>query len=183
MAHSSSMIMTRTLVWASLVLFISCRAMAWSEMVYTDAQIVDRAELVVVGHLKRDSLKHQPRSDSHAVLVITRVIKGVKQATEIPISISLLPAPNTYKNADDFANNDLSPRTYDWTKPIVLFDNNPDGGSEYPLIDDIRKDQIWLLRKAKSADRSVISNDTLAVLDPQDVQPLTKEQQLKKYAK
>ena len=174
------MIMTRTLVWASLVvLLISCRAMAWSEMVYTDAQIVDRADLIVVGHLKRDSLKHQPRSDSHAVLVVTRVIKGVKQATEIPISISLLPAPNTYKSADDFANNDLSPRTYDWTKPIVLFDNNPDGGSEYPLIDDIRKDQIWLIRRGKG----VNSGDALGIFEPQDVQPLSKEQQLKKYVK
>jgi hypothetical protein len=177
------MIMTRTLVWASLVLFISCRAMAWSEMVYTDAQIVDRAELIVVGHLKRDSLKHEPRSDSHAVLVITRVVKGVTQAREIPISISLLPAPNTYKNADDFANSDLSPRVYDWTKPIVLFDNNPDGGSEYPLIDDIRKDQVWLIRKGKGADRSLKSGEDLGVFEPQDVQPLSKELQLKKYVK
>ncbi len=157
--------------------------MAWSEMVYTDAQIVDRSELIVVGHLKRDSLKHQPRSDSHAVLVITRVVKGATQAREIPISISLLPAPDTYKNADDFANNDLSPRTYDWTKPIVLFDNNPDGGSEYPLIDDIRKDQIWLIRKGRGSDRNVSNADSLGVFEPQDVQPLSKVQQLKKYVK
>ena len=87
-------------------------------------------------------------------------------------SLGLLPAPNTYKSADDFANNDLTPRTYDWTKPIVLFDNNPDGGSEYPLIDDIRKDQIWLIRRGKG----VNSGDTLGIFEPQDVQPLSKEQ-------
>ena len=175
--------MTRTVIYIGLAaLLINCPAIAWSEMAYTDAQIVDRADLVVVGHLKRDSLKHQPRSISYAVLVITRVIKGVTQVAEIPISISLLPAPNTFKSADDFANNDLAPRTYDWTKPIVLFDNNPDGGSEYPLIDDIRKDQIWLLRKAKSMEGGN-GKDILGVLDPQDVQPLAKEQQLKGYVK
>jgi len=65
----------------------------------------------------------------------------------------------------------------------VLFDNNPDGGSQYPLIDDIRLDQIWLLRKTKNMDRSGNSCDTLGVLDPQDVQPLAREQQLKRYVK
>jgi hypothetical protein len=65
----------------------------------------------------------------------------------------------------------------------VLFDNNPNGGSEDPLIADIRKDQIWLIRKGKGDDRSVSSTDTLGVFEPQDVQPLSKEQQLKKYVK
>ena len=63
---------------------------------FQDATVAERAELIVIGHLDRDSIKYVPHDTSpdsgrswehHATLVITDILKGASKEKRIPIVI------------------------------------------------------------------------------------------------
>jgi hypothetical protein len=168
-------------------------AAAWPTMKYTDAQIVERAELIVVAHIKDGSLARVihiadgARSYEHrATLVITGVIKGGIQTREMPIIIhyGLLPVPARFDNMlDRFVEMSRIP-PYDAQEAIKIYEDNPSEGFFRPS-DDVRKDQIWLLRVHRTAgmrdDADVATTDLPGVWDPEDIQKSGKEQDLRKY--
>jgi hypothetical protein len=170
------------------------RASAWSTPLYSDAKVLQRAELIVVARLKPGSLarvQHRNsdggRYEHHAVLQISQVIKGKWEKSELPIIIhyGLLPVPARYAktlNDSSFLAPDQIP-LYTSDETIRVFEDNPSEGFFRPS-GDIRKDQIWCLRLHREAgvrdDSSVATTDSLGVGDPEDIQPLSKEQEFKR---
>jgi hypothetical protein len=82
----------------SLLMLVLCAriAHAWLRPTYEDATVVERSELIVVAHLKEGSIQHVPHKrkpdegaswEHHAILVITKVLKGKCDTAEIPIVI------------------------------------------------------------------------------------------------
>jgi hypothetical protein len=162
-------------------------AYAWLVGPRSDAEIMDNAQLVVVAHIQTNSLRSIPHGSSYetqATLVVDHAIKGKKNNGEIPIMIhyGVVPIPQSCaeKIGTDF-DRDL-PFSYDYSKPILLFEDNPSEG--FALVcSDIRKDQIWFLRRytRSTYDDTVMTNDgALGVLDFRDVQPMTKEKLFRK---
>ena len=153
-------------------------ASAWPRQSFTDAQIAARAQVIVVAHIKPDSLKrvdHAARNDegrsweTRGVLVITETLKGQAVDKEIPIII--------HYGLDANAASQVPGMGFRGAKPdevIVLYDNADDS---VRVADDIRKDLIWLLRIQQHWLREE-GKDALGVYDPEDVQPLTKKQQI-----
>jgi hypothetical protein len=174
-------------------------AVAWPVMVYSDAQLADQAETIVVGHVKKGSLTvTQYPSDyiSHAVLVVTTFVKGENKPREIPIILNygLLPVPVRLKDKTAGIGDILKefPRALNENGPILLFEDNPSEGCTQ-ISNDVYQDQLWLLRKNKISVSQVPSDlpgafrevfvSGLGVWDPQDVQPLAKENKFKALLK
>lgn len=180
--------MKSTLLWILLAAFFGClNASGWPEpLPLFDSKVVERADFVLVAHVKPDSLKMDLLGGSYeswAILVVTDVIKGKPRVREVPIFINygLLAVPEQYENT--FADPEkFWPYKYTFAKPIPLFEDNPDGGNT-KIVDDIRQDQIWLLHKGGTAYRSVSTGNLLGIWDHQDVQPLSKESALRKLLK
>jgi hypothetical protein len=162
-------------------------ASAWPESPpLPDSKIVQRADLIVVAHVKSGSLNMNLLGgsyESRAILEITEVIKGkpVESKVSIFINYGLLAVPKQYENTFN-APEKYWPYTYTFTEPISLFEDNPDGG-DTKIVDDIRQDQVWLLHKGGTANRSVGTGNLVGIWDHQDVQPLSKEIALRKLLK
>src|SRR4029453_8222117 len=91
----------------SIVLFcmlLGPAAHGWLRIAYEDAVVVQRSELIVVGHLVRGSVvREQPApgfSQYKARLTIIELLKGVNEENEIPITIyhGLTPVVGWYSN-------------------------------------------------------------------------------------
>ncbi len=172
------------------VLFAGNPLMAWPRMLFTDAQIVPRADLIAIGHIKAGSIKITMRRgsyESRAVLVVTSLLKGSAASQEIPILIhyGLVAVPEVDKDKIDTQFDHDMPFIYDFSKPILFYEDNPSEGFS-KISNDIRQDHTWLLRqyrtKGEKTDQlDTYSTDILGVWDPEDVQPLTKTSELQKY--
>ena len=85
--------MKHTIRPAVILLFLlACgSAYGWLRVRHEDLVVVQRSELIVVGHLARGSVVSTPRDGGYrlyrATLVITEILKGPKQEEEIPVII------------------------------------------------------------------------------------------------
>lgn len=81
-----------------LLILLSCSSAcyAWPRASYEDAVVIERSELIVVGHLKEGSIQYIPHDkaptagaswEHHATLVISEVMKGTSHDKEISIVI------------------------------------------------------------------------------------------------
>jgi hypothetical protein len=175
-------------------------ANAWETAVHSDAQLAEQSEIIAVGHVKNGSLIFtQYPSDyiSHAIFVTTTFIKGDNKLHEIPIILSygLLPVPFRLKDKTAGIGDILKefPSALREKGPILLFEDNPSEGCTL-ISNDIYQDQIWLLRQGKASVsqepspgltgsfRDVFVSG-LGVWEPQDLQPLAKENDFKKLIK
>jgi hypothetical protein len=185
--------MRRSVCWFFSFVFFAFNASAWPVGPRPDAEIANDAQVVVVAHIKPGSLKGIQNGGSYetqATLLVVSVLKGNTSAKEIPIMLhyGVLPVPKSYmdRNATDVLNG--YPYTYTYTAPIRLLEDNPSEG-ETQVIDDIRKDQIWFLRKylrgnGSTFDSTVVANQGwLGAIDFRDVQPISKENDFKKLLK
>jgi hypothetical protein len=175
---------------AAILALLCNQAGAWPVYLYTDAEVVKQAELIAVGHLKEGSLSRIPHPGSYehrAVLIISRVIKGKANGQELPIIIhyGLLPVPARYEaqlDTNHFAELDHIP-PFSPDETIRIYEDNPSEGFSRPS-GDIRKDQIWLLRLHEKAgmrdDPQIATTNAPGVWEPEDIQPLSKEQELEK---
>jgi hypothetical protein len=155
---------------------------------------VNDAQLVVLARVKENSLKnisHQSSFETHAVLLITRVIKGSVNVHELPIVIAYdaIPVPQSVINKSPSFGADgdhdfpfLSPYSYNYSEPIPLYEFNADGPTP-KVIDDVRKENFWFLRPYQSMTGSKTDPGTLGLLDFRDVQPLSKETDFKRLIK
>jgi hypothetical protein len=158
----------RTLIIAALLLAGVATSQAWLRRSFTDAEIVSRAELMVIGHIKDGSLVRIAHGNGsswehHVELVIDEVLKGQCLSNSMIVSIHY----------------GLDPITNGGAAAVELWDtgNSVLGGP--PVSGDLRANQIWLLRQVKNA----VNEDTdwIGIYDPEDIQPLSQKAELVKY--
>ena len=177
-------------------LFWLSPAGGWPTKLYTDREVVEQAELIIVAHIKDGSITrviHQGsggRYEHRAILIVSRVIKGKFNKKELPFIMhyGLLPVPaeneGKLANGDYVVNNSVPPLGRE--EAIRIYEDNPSEGFFRPS-GDVRKDQIWLLRFhwiAGVPDQTdLATTDLPGVWEPEDIQPPGKEQQLRGYLK
>jgi hypothetical protein len=182
---------TSTMLLAILAMVIATRLEAWPTRLYTDAEVVKRSDLIVLAHVEVGSIKkvlHEGGAsyEHRAVLVVSRVIKGEFHNRKLPFKIpyGLIPVSAQYeKNIDQGDATRRSPPE-EPGETVRIYEDNPSEGFFRPS-GDVHQEQIWLLRHNLPPNANAYSggaaDDILYISAPEDIQPLSKEQQLRKY--
>lgn len=172
----------------AIVLLSSDLANAWERPRYEDATVVERSELIVVGHLEADSIKYVPHKrkagegkswEYHATLVIRDVLKGSSESRGIPIILhyGLSPRVGGTSAAHGFnPNHGLLPKD-DPKAAIYILDTGGSSRTGSALVNDAGKDNLWFLRKRSGFFGRKPGTGKCGIVDPEDLQPL----QLKDY--
>jgi len=148
-----------------------------------DAVLVERSELVVIGHLKSDSIKYVPHQreknegrswEHHAVLAVTEILKGRLDEKEIPIVIhyGLDPyiggrCPKDGGKINIHASQKNFPKDR-----IEILDTGNSSRSLKPLVEDAGKDNIWFLQKRSGRYGRQEGWGKFGIADPEDLQPI-----------
>jgi hypothetical protein len=163
--------MIRALILSMTLLLILCPqvALAWLRSSYEDATVVERSELIVVAHLKEGSIlkvshakpPHEGASwEYHAMLVITKVLKGKCDKQEIPLVIHYgLSAVDQSEEKD-------SPK-----HGIRILDTGGSKASDIP-VKNAGEDNLWFLRKRSGIFGREPGTGNYGIVDPEDLQPL-----------
>lgn len=171
-----------------IVAILTQPAYAWLRPVYEDAVVVERSEMIVIGHLKEGSIEYVPHKkgpnegaswEHHARLIITEVLKGNTKEKNIPIIIhyGLTPVVGGYVKRDNFMLNRRGNRS-DYPKKIVeIFDTGNSSVGGYSLVPDARNDNIWFLRKPGEIYEREEGAGDFGIIDPEDLRPIA----LKEY--
>jgi protocatechuate 3,4-dioxygenase beta subunit len=172
-----------------------------------DAEAVGRAELIVVGHLKENSIQYDPPQviksepssrpnetnvirtlsswEHHATLLVSEVIKGQWSSNSIPIILpyGLEPIVGGYASHDGFMM-DIRQGNTNYPTNVVQIVILP--GSQMifpikPLVEDVSKDKIWFLTRGNgiAGEKRYTTND-LSVMNCL-IQPLNLEEYYKLY--
>lgn len=184
-------ILTKILLSALGILCIASVAYAWERRAYSDAEIVSRAELIVVAKIKESSMvlvphdtKNQGASwEHHLELLISEVLKGQTSATSMVVSIhyGLDPVVGGY-SSNQFRFMNLRGLRTNYPKDVVeVFDTGNSAMSVTPITGDIRTNHIWLLHHVQSPHHN--DSDMIGVRDPEDIQPIHKKEELLKHVK
>jgi hypothetical protein len=166
-----------------VALSLATTALAWLRVSYEDATIVERSELIVVGHLDVSSIEYVPHSvepsggrswEHHAKLVITEVIKGTCEANEIPIIIhyGLTPLVGGYVKRDGFMIDRRFGRTDCPTNKVEIIDTGNSVIGHEPIVEVAGQDNLWFLRRRGGVYGREPSAGNLGIVDPEDLQPL-----------
>jgi hypothetical protein len=158
-------------------------AYGWMRPLYEDATVVDRSELIVIGHLKDGSLEYVPHKknrdegaswEHHARLVITEVLKGRSDEKEIPLTIhyGLTPVVGGYVKRESFMLDQRGGRTDYPTIIIEILDTGNSSVGMPPLVKDGREDNIWFLRQRSGIYGREPGTGAFGIVDPEDLQPL-----------
>ena len=184
----STMILSRRFLISIAMLFVwSTSAHGFLRCHFEDATVMERSELVVVGHLEADSIqfvphKHGPNEgrswEHHATLVITEVLKGKSSDKRIPIVIHYGLTPQVGGTSIEHGFDPTHAPLLKKDKkndPIHILDTGSSARSHKPLVSDAGKDNLWFLRKGIR--RNGLSNKeldakTYGILDPEDLRPL-----------
>jgi len=145
-------------------------------MVYEDAKVVERSDLIVVGAVKNGSMVIVPHShenegrswETHAILLVHDVLKGQCHERELPIVMSYgldVVVDGRWGIGGDQEKPPSLPAT---RASLPLADTGGHTGGPRLLVEDIGRDTLWFLRR----DGSVRGGDALGITDPEDVQPL-----------
>lgn len=180
------LILNKKLLIILCVLCVVAVAYAWERRAYSDAEIVSRAELIVVGKIKKGSIvlvPHQTKNEGaswehHVELQISEVLKGQISSNSIIVSIhyGLDPAVGGYNSNQFGFFNVRGSRTNYPSDVVEIFDT---ADSVRYVASDIRTNHIWLLRHVYPAVHN--DSDMIGVLDPEDIQPMQKKDELLKY--
>ncbi|MEI6809117.1 MAG: hypothetical protein WCN95_10380 [bacterium] len=162
---------------------VSPSAYAWLRPLYEDALVVERSELIVIGHLKEGSIDYVPHSkkpgeDSsgvhHARLIITDVLKGHAAEKEIPIIIhyGLTPLVGGYVKRDTFMIDYRGGSAEYPTNIVEILDTGNSCSGMPPLVKDARDDNIWFLRRRSGTYGREVGTGDLGIVDPEDLRPI-----------
>lgn len=172
-------------LYISAILLLANPSQAWLRRPIPDLELAQRAELIVVAHIRAESIVYVPHQvadgegmnwEHHATLVITEVVKGTYTQKELPIIIhyGLDPMVEIGRDVHMFSDKNIKKYITPAT-PVALYDHPGEMSGEY--VDDICKDQIWFLQQ-KDPDYFTggdsIHGDTVGapgIWDPEDVQP------------
>lgn len=150
--------------------FVLCSGVvhAWERPKYEDATVVARSELIVVGHLKPNIIRHVPHKkqvgegsswENHAILVINQVLKGKCDQAEIPIIIHYGLEPITAKAG--------------LPKGVVEIHDTGNSSLQFEsLVRDATANNLWFLRKRSGTYGREPGNGNYGIVDPEDLQPL-----------
>lgn len=161
---------------AAIVVLFSSPCSAWMRLRYEDAQVAERSELIVVGQLKRGTIKYVPHErkrpdaaswEHHATLVISEVLKGTVKQREIPLVIHYgldLFAKGSIKMPDrPGLRNDLAEGA------IRIVDTGSNTGTR---IKDAATDNLWFLRRRSGLLGRKPGTGNFGIVNPEDIQPL-----------
>lgn len=147
---------------------------------YEDAAVVERSELIVVGHLDKDSIKYVPHEktgdhvtswEHHATLVVTEILKGALKETRIPIVINygLDPLVGGRTLSSDKNTEIGSPDSAYPKDRIDIVDTASRAGT---VLEDAQKDNLWFLRRLGGNLGREAGQGRLGIRDPEDVAAL-----------
>lgn len=156
----------------------------WLRARVEDAALVERSELIVIGHLKADSIRYVPHKreknegmswEHHAVLAVTEVLKGKLDEKKIPIVIhyGLDPYIGGYSLKDGrkyriFAGDSSFPKDR-----IVIRDTGNSAISLKPLVEDAGQDNIWFLQRRSGRYGGKSEKGRFGIADPEELQPIS----------
>ena len=189
-SHSKDFRSSETGLFASLaviglllLVWPGSMAHAWPRKSYADNEVAERAEVIVVGALKRDSIQYVPHKSEygvsgeyHATLVIAEVIKGRLGPKEIPIIIHY--GLDLAVGDKSFRNPAADPKQAA-KGPIDLANNPGDMWGVY--LTGVDQDNLWFLRKRAGIYGEEPGKGDYGVVDPEDVQPLKFKDYFKCY--
>lgn len=148
-------------------------APAWYRKSYSDQEIVIRSELIVVGRIDPKTLTRIEHKDGgheyHVELLLSDLLKGMVDKPSMTISIhygidpKVGPVPGSTNCAPDV---------------VRLFDTMNSLKNIFPISGDIRTNHIWLLHQEHLPG---IDTDWLGIYDPEDIQPVSRKDELLKY--
>lgn len=173
-----------TVICAFGIVFANSICYAWLRMRVEDAVLVERSELIVIGHLKADSIKYVPHKreknegmswEHHAVLAVTEVLKGKLDGRKIPIVIHYGLDPYIGGRCPkDGGKINIHASQKDFPKDrIEILDTGNSGLSLVPLVEDAGKDNIWFLQRRSGRYGRESGTGRFGIADPEDVQPLS----------
>ena len=177
-----------TRVTALLFACISAPALAELRVPYEDATVAQRAHLIVVGRLQRDSIKqvrHQKKPgegaswEHHATLIISEVLHGHESNSELPIVIHYGLTPKTRQVAKQSTNNPREGETSRPSSRIEIFDTASLGVSM--AVKDAGTNNLWFLRKRIRRLGDEQERGRYGIIDPEDLQPLSLKEYFKTY--
>jgi len=163
---------------------------AWIRQKYSDAEVVSRAELIVVGAVKEHSLslvldsENRGLPEHHLEIQVSEFLKGTNAGRTIPVCIiwGLTPVTGGYYS-NRFQMLDRRWVNTNYPKEIIeIFDTGNSMHGQPPLTGDLRTNHIWLIRREGSRIYSCRSN-LLSVYDPEDIQSLRRRVDLVKHLK
>lgn len=167
-------------VAAAVVLMGSTQAHGWLRLSYQDVEVVKRSEIIVVGHLDKDSIKYvahkvPPGSgiswEYHATLIVTTVLKGELKEKQIPIVINYgldpLIGGRVVRENENIGMGEPDHAIPKDRVDIVDTGNSCVGGP--PVLEDAQKDNLWFLRHLGGDLGREAGKGPLGILDPEDV--------------
>ena len=177
---------------AIFLVAVSARAVAWPVVPHREAEVVGRAELTVAARVKEGSIKKillggGSSYEHRAILIVSRVIKSEFHEKEPPITISygLLPvSARQEKHMEPDEDATVRSRPEEPGESTRIYGDNPSQGFFRPSS-DVHQEQIWLLHRLgppHAKDNLEASpRGRIGISDPEDLQPLKKEEQLSHY--
>ena len=161
-------------------------ACAWERRQYSDEEIVSRADLIVVGKIKEGSIVFVPHDtkdegaswEYHVELLIFEVLKGQISSNSMIVSIhyGLTPVIDGY-SSNRFSMINVKDSRMNYPNGIIeIVDSGSNGGI---VTGDIRTNHIWLLHHVQPPIHN--DSDMIGVIDPEDIQPISKKDELLKY--
>jgi hypothetical protein len=178
-------ISAKTILIALAGVCVAYTARAWLRRSYTEAEVVSRAELIVVGKGKPGSIVFVPHTTSpsggswehHVELEISEVLKGSTSSNSMTVSIHYGLEPIV---SNRFEFRDMRGGSTNYPEgAIEIFDTA--GFPRQQVSGDIRTSQIWLLHHVERPVHG--DSDMIGIVDPEDLQPLAKKAELLKHLK
>jgi hypothetical protein len=168
---------------AVVVALTGSNALAFERVPFEDADVVARAELIVVGAVKVDTvaLVEDPGRGPHQTrftLVVREVIKG--KLDEKELTVAMMYGLNLRRDDQRFPRPTDSPVAMpEGGERLALCDTGNSSLQWEPVIEDVRQDCVWLLRRG--LDRTRPADDTFGIRDPEDVRPMRFRKYLECY--
>lgn len=175
MAHSKKL----TSLLLCYISIFSSQIFADLRLSIEDVQVVEHSDLIVVGHLEKDSIKfilHETGPDRgaswehHAVISVSEVLKGNLKENKIPIVI--------LHGMDVKVDGRFFRKGYGMSSPgnpkdaIEIWDTGNSMLQSEPTVKDAGKDLIWFLSEGVRSDRTVADKSSYGISAPEVMQPL-----------
>jgi hypothetical protein len=154
-------------------------AYGWLRPWHEDAVVVQRSELIVVGHLLRGSIESAHPGGVYrqynARLAITDILKGASEETEIPLTIyhGLTPIVGGYINEDGMKMDFRPLRKGMREDSIEIIDTGSSTISFNPSVPDAGEDNLWFLRRRSGMYGREPGVGAFGIVDPEDLQQLS----------
>jgi len=167
------------LSWVTAILVVGCLGRAEIRPQFDDGEVIDRSDLIVVGRLRKDSIRYVPHErrrdegaswEHHAVLVIAEVLKGAIQQKEIPITIHYGLTPVVGGRAKGI---NLRGLRKDYPDDLIeILDTGNSVESDRPLVEDAGKDNLWFLQRRSGRFGETRTEGNYGIRDPEELRPL-----------